>query len=254
MRLALHSFRRFLTQKDTWILLKADSTVAVGAVNSMESRSQPLMRELRALHRTCMAWGISLRAEHLPSAVNAYADRLSRENDSTDWALGWDAYTDLERRFGPHTVDLFASHLNAKCGRFYARHWCPGCEGTNALRIPWVGENFFANPPFNLMTAVVTKAIHDGATMTLVSPRWECQPWYWPAAEAADMTWHLPQHHCVFTHGSRTTPSPKPPWGVVVFRFSGGQRRRICAGNVWSTDMPADTSDGTPVRNAQGSC
>jgi len=84
VRLARNSFRRFVTRRDTWVLLKSDSTVTVGAINALASRSSPLMRELRELHALCSSWGVSIRAEHLPSAVNAYADRLSRERDSTD--------------------------------------------------------------------------------------------------------------------------------------------------------------------------
>lgn len=84
VRLALESFLRFLTQRDTWLLLKSDSTVTVGAVNALSSRSPAIMRELRLLHERCLAQGLTIRAEHLPSAFNAYADRLSREGDSTD--------------------------------------------------------------------------------------------------------------------------------------------------------------------------
>lgn len=112
VRPALESFWRFLTRRDTGVLLKAGPTVAVGAVNNMSSRSAPLMREVRHLHALYEAWGLSLRADLLPSAVNACVARLSRDNNVTDWSLGADAYAELEHRFGPHTLDLLASHLN----------------------------------------------------------------------------------------------------------------------------------------------
>lgn len=113
VRLALESFRHFLTERDASLLTKSDSTVAVGAINSMSLKSRALMGEIWELHELCAAWGLSVKAEHLPSAVNAYADRLSREGDSTDWSLSASTFASLERRFGPHIVDLFASHLNA---------------------------------------------------------------------------------------------------------------------------------------------
>lgn len=187
----------------------------------MTFRSATLMRELRELHRLCETWGLSLRAEHLPSAVNVFADRLSRETDSTDWTLGPLAYAELESRFGPHTVDLFASHLNTNCRRFYSRHWSPGCSGTDAVLQPWTGDNLYSNPPFNLMPAVLEKAIREGTRVTLVAPRWEAQPWFWRGAEAAATVYHLPPEQGVFTHGARDSPAPKPPWGVTVFRFEG---------------------------------
>lgn len=105
VRLGLQSFRRFLSRRDTWMLLKSNSTVTVGVVNSMASTSPVIMAVLRNLHSLCHAWGLHIRAEHLLSAVNAYADRLSREGDSTDWSLPVDTVLELEARFGPHTVD-----------------------------------------------------------------------------------------------------------------------------------------------------
>lgn len=57
--------------------------------------------------------------------------------------------------------------------------WSPGCEGVNALKHNWRGENGCANPPFNLVSAVVDKAIRSGCALTLVVPRWRAKPWYW---------------------------------------------------------------------------
>ena len=221
VRLALESFRGFLTERDTWLLLKSDSTVTVGAVNSMSSRSRALMAELRSLHDLCGAWGLSVRAEYLPSAVNAYADRLSRENDSTDWSLPVGTFNKIERRFGPHTVDLFASHLNKRCGRFFSKDWTPGCAGIKALRHSWRGENGWANPPFHLMPAVIYKEIREQARVTVVVPRWPAQPWYWRAVEGCTSMMPLSKTEAAFTHGSRHSPAPLPAWDVVVFRFGG---------------------------------
>lgn len=141
VRLGLQSFRRFLSRRDTWLLLKSDSTVTVGAVNSMASRSPATMAELHNRHSLCDVWGLHIRAEHLPSAVNAYADRLSREGDSTDWSLPLDTFLELEARFEPHTVHWFATELNARCGCFYSKDWAPGCEGVKALAHDWCTEN-----------------------------------------------------------------------------------------------------------------
>lgn len=71
VRLALESFRQFLTRRDAWLLIKSDSTVTVGALHALSSHSPWLMSTLRDLHNLCQAWGISIRAEHLRSAANA---------------------------------------------------------------------------------------------------------------------------------------------------------------------------------------
>lgn len=219
VRLGLQSFRRFLSRRDTWLLLKSDSTVTVGAVNSMASKSPVMMAELRNLHSLCHAWGIHIRAEHLPSAVNAYADRLSREGDSTEWSLPVDTFRELEARFGPHTVDWFATEPNARCGRFYSKNWTPGCEGVNALAHDWRTENGWANPPFLLIPVVVDKVLRSGCALTLVAPHWTAQPWYWRAVEGCTQHLRLPLTAGRSALGSRLSPAPKPAWGVDVFRF-----------------------------------
>jgi hypothetical protein len=47
------------------------------------------------------------------------ADALSKGIDSDNWAISGADFDDLAVRFGPFTVDLFATGLNAKCNRFY---------------------------------------------------------------------------------------------------------------------------------------
>lgn len=127
-------------------------------------------------------------------------------------------------------MDLFATNTNTKCGRFYSKDWAPRCEGVNAFRHSWAGENCYANPPFHLMPAVVDCAIRTRARLTLVAPKWTAQPWYWRAVEASAVYYQLPDKVVAFTHGTRLTPAPKPAWDVMVFRFH--PPHPSCAGNV----------------------
>lgn len=133
VRLALQSFVKLLQPKHTTLRLMMDSLVSVHVVNNGTSKSEAMMRELRLLHEWCQQDGVELRASHLPSAVNYAADRLSRSNDSTDWALSDWAFQRLERQHGPHTLDLFASSLNNKCGRYFSRTADPGTAGVDAM-------------------------------------------------------------------------------------------------------------------------
>jgi len=180
--LALRSFRH-LIPRGTVLRLRTDSMVAMGVIHAQSSRSLVLMNEYRALHELCREMDAQLRAEHVSSALNEWADRLSRENDSTDWTLAAEAFDSLNREFGPHSVDLFASELNTRCRTFYSRRPCPGAAGVNALTQSWVRENEWANPPFHLVGAVVARILAARATVTLIAPAWPAQPW-WPLAMA----------------------------------------------------------------------
>jgi len=217
--LALQSFRA-LIPAGTVIRLRTDSMVALGVLEAGSSRSPVLMAQYRALHELCDAMRVELRVEHISSVLNDWADRLSRENDSTDWTLSSAAFQQLEQRYGPHSVDLFATELSTRCLRFYARRHCPGAIGINALRHPWAGENAWANPPFHLVGAVVYRIVATRATVTLVAPVWRAQPW-WRAAVEACWEWQmLPAAEGVYPCDSRSDAAPRAFWRTAVFRFA----------------------------------
>ena len=216
---ALASFRKDIP-RGTILRLRTDSMVALGVINAQSSRSLVLMDEYRTLHRLCAEMDVELRAEHVSSALNEWADRLSREDDSTDWTLNAAAFAELDLEYGPFTVDLFATELNTRCARFYSRRPTPGALGVDALAHDWSGENAWVNPPFHLMGAVVHRILETRATATLVAPAWRAQPW-WSRAVAGATSWRLlPPASGVYKHGSRSTPAPRPFWRTAVFRFT----------------------------------
>lgn len=215
---ALDSFRH-LIPAGTILRLRTDSMVALGVIQAGSSRSPILMDQMRELHNLCAAMDIQLRVEHVSSVLNEWADRLSREHDSTDWTLSASTFQRLDALYGPHTVDLFASDLTARCARFYSRWLCPGALGTNALRHPWTDENAWANPPFHLVGAVIHRVLANNVTATLIAPAWRAQPWWQRAVDGCHEWQRLPPADGVYTRGSRSTPAPSPSWRTVVFRF-----------------------------------
>lgn len=221
VRLGLLSFVNFLKQPETIVRLVTDSRVVMHVVNNGSSRSAAVMRELRRLRDVCEALGVQLRAEYLPSALNLYADSLSRATDSTDWSLRDATFRRLDAVYGPHTVDLCATAENTKCARFFSKQASPGSAGVDALLQDWRRENGWCNPPFNMLLPVVRKVIQQEASVTLVAPVWRAQAW-----------WHLAARHCshyqllseadgVSTHGTRARAAKTPTWRVAVFRFDG---------------------------------
>lgn len=236
VRLGLLSFVDFLREPATIVRLRTDSRVAMEVINSGSSRSPALMQELRRLHKVATALGVTLRAEYLPSALNMWADRLSRTRDSTDWTLARPAFERLEGLYGPHTVDLFASAENAQCGRFQSKLPAPGGAGVDAMRISWRGDNAWANPPFNLVGPLVDKIVREDAAVTLVAPYWPAQSWWPLAVRACTAILPLPAEDGVFLHSGRATPATRPHWRVVVFRFGAAgaatQSHAWCGGTA----------------------
>lgn len=237
VRLALQSFVKLLQPKHTALRLMIESLVSVHVVNNGTSKSEAMMRELRLLHGWCQLHVVELRASHLPSAVNNAADRLSRSNDSTDWALSDRAFQRLEHQYGPHTLDSFATSLNNKCGRYLSRTADPGTAGVDAMSQNWASDNCWVNPPFQLIGSVLDKILRTKARATLIVPVWSAQPWWQRAVETCASWEELPKAEGVFTHDTQTTPAKAPKWRVAAFRFDGGVTRSpvSCAGSACAT-------------------
>jgi len=73
--------------------------------------------------------------------------RLSRGSPWDDLTLLPHVWHDLDGRWGPHTVDRYASSESALLPRFNSLLPHEQSEGAGALSQSWVGENNFVFPP-----------------------------------------------------------------------------------------------------------
>ena len=95
--------------------------------------------------------GISLQVQWIPREDNAEADALSREIDLDDWGVSQDFFNEIDRIWGPHTVDRFADNSNAKLSRFNSKFWCAGTSQVDAFSVSWQMENNWLVPPISLI-------------------------------------------------------------------------------------------------------
>ena len=106
-------------------------------------------------------------------AVNIYI------RDHDDWSVHPDNFQRLERMWGPHTVDRFASLFNSQLPRFNSRFWNPGSEAVDAFTCDWLGENNWWCPPVYLVPRVLRHVQATRATGTLLVPKWPSAT-FWP--------------------------------------------------------------------------
>lgn len=85
----------------------------------------------------------------------------------------------FDKKWGPHTIDRFATHYNLHCSRFNSKIWCPGTEAIDAFRQPWEHDNNWLVPPPHCVAKTVNKMVFEHAQGTLVVPEWRSAP-YWP--------------------------------------------------------------------------
>ena len=75
-------------------------------------------------------------------------------------------------------IDMFASRLNNKLDRYCAWHPDPGCTYVDAFTVDWSNHNFYAFPPFSLISRCLSKILQDKAQGIMIVPLWPTQPWF----------------------------------------------------------------------------
>ena len=88
-------------------------------------------------------------------------------------------FNSLNRQWGPHTVDRFATDYNAKCFRFNSKWGCPGSEAIDAFKQNWSIDVNWWVPPTRLAARVIDKIVIEQANGTLIVPMWKSAP-FWP--------------------------------------------------------------------------
>lgn len=174
--LALKTFTK--DRKGISGLLKIDNTSAVAYINNHGGTvSKKLVSLTRDLWMWCLKRNIHIQAQHVPGALNHIADmELRSMKDRSDWMLDQRTFANINKRYGPLEVDLFASRLTNQCPHYFSWRPDPSAEATDAFLQDWTTVKGFANPPWNLIPCVLTKTQTQGAEIILVAPAWKAQP------------------------------------------------------------------------------
>lgn len=139
--------------------------VSVHVLNSMRSRSPALMDVVRDLHAELHRRQLRAEGYWLSTVANAHADRLSRDRDSSDWGLRRSFFLVLHSRWGPLTIDRFATVLNTHLPRFNCAVANPDAEAVDAYKQHRGGpEHNNTNPPLSQAESAISKVAADGTS------------------------------------------------------------------------------------------
>lgn len=177
---AVHRFVRSSTAglKGQRVVVNTDNK-NVCSILSVGSSKPYLHRVALNIHDVCMNNDIELHSNWIPRSENKIADSLSRCSDSDDWSVLDEIFVSLDKKWGPHTCDRFASDYNTKCSTFNSRFWCPGTSAVDAMKQNWALHNNWLVPPPRLLLLVIAKIVRDQCTCTLLVPEWRSAP-FWP--------------------------------------------------------------------------
>lgn len=117
-------------------------------------------------------WSIP-KVSYIPSETNQIADQLSRLGE---WESSEALVELVEREFGTHHVDRFASRLNSQLTTFNSF-----TKENDALLELWeesVDKRSYCAPPLGLISQSLVHLIKSRARATFILPSWSSASWY----------------------------------------------------------------------------
>ena len=178
IRLGILTFT--LKKKVKSIHIKTDNMTALSyLIKKGGTKCQVLTEISKKIWEYLIRHGITVTAEWLPGILNGEADWESRNiRDSSEWLLNPQIFKRITQLLGKPRVDLFASRTSHQLPIYWAWKPDPGCQGVDAFQTQWNRGLMYAFPPFSLIPRVLQKVQKEKATLILVTPMWNSQPWY----------------------------------------------------------------------------
>ena len=120
----------------------------VQSILEIGSRKDDLQKIACDINQACEQHNMEICPVWIPRGQNQEADTLNRCGDSDDWSVSNSVFSKLNLKWGPYTIDRFASMYNTELRRFNLRILVPGTEAINSLDQNWSGEmNWMVPPP-----------------------------------------------------------------------------------------------------------
>ena len=172
-----------------------DSRVLLGSWQREGGNKSQLNDVIKAILRCSRDFNLLIDMHYVPSAENP-ADLPSRRLSDLDCTLSEEAWSRVQRMFGPHTFDLMSLDSNCRRDRFGNRlpHFTPchtpESSGINvfAQRLPSVG-NPFVFPPFVLIGPLLRFFIdsHYHRPFTIIVPDIQPRRYWWAFLQATSV-------------------------------------------------------------------
>ena len=162
------------------ISIGVDNTTAMAYANKMGGRKESLAKIAQSLWEVLKSHDSSIQVHYVPGDQNVLADFLSRNQDSrSQFQLNRSLFHRIDKKWGPHTIDLFATQQNSLLPRFASWHPSPGAEFLDAFSRSWARDKAWVHPPYLLISRVLSHILQDKSPVevTLVAPWWPAQPW-----------------------------------------------------------------------------
>jgi len=223
--LGLQSLGAALRGKTIQIL--TDSVTTAAYVNFQGGIHPELSDIATKIWITAIKFNLTISAKWLAGRLNKTADRLSRLDNKSNWALHPYVYRHLDRIWGPHTIDRFACMNSAQCQKYNSRFIDPYTSGVDALfQNDWGQENNFVNPPIRLLPEVIKTIDNQKATATVIAPVFKAHAFFHALVRRSiSPPILLPKPHLLCIKLGKVAPEPwnNRKWKFLAWRIRGRQ-------------------------------
>jgi hypothetical protein len=179
MMAVLMALKSFTFQPGKKLQVLTDNVTTAAYINHLGGPSPALSQLANALWMEAHDKRLTLSAQYLQGVLNTTADALSRLSDHYEWQLNKGLFAYLEKLWGPHTIDRFATMSNTLLPVYNSRFADPHTSGVDALaQQNWANHNNFVNSPFRLIAQVLKVVESQKAQATVIAPWWPAQPWF----------------------------------------------------------------------------
>ncbi len=216
---SLVSFRSFL--RNNIVRVRTDNTGVLHDVRHLYARADSMFDALRQVFFFLDANNVQLLPEYVASEHNE-ADGPSRVRDTNEWKLHPSIFHRLDQRWGPHSVDRFASSLSTQLPVYNSLNFDPFTAGVDALAQPdWLAHNNYCNPPWCLLPRLLAllRAV-PGVRATVVAPLWRDTLWFQQLMAITSEFFIVPAGSTVFASAltGAASYSMSTRWPVIVCR------------------------------------
>ena len=205
--------------------IRSDNWTSLRCIANQGSRVASLNEIGAAIWRQAAGLGIHLTTAFIPGVENTEADRLSRWMviDPAGYQLHPNIFTELHQRWGPLSVDLFASEINHLLPRFYSWLPAPSALAMDCFRHLWEPAAY-AHPPPALILRVLEKVLWQHVQqLVLIAPTWMGAPW-WPLLQSMatepPITLETLHPDVLLPCGASLPPEPFRRWRLQAWRVS----------------------------------
>ena len=175
--MAIKTFQPLM--QDLAIEVYTDNVTTLAYLNNQGGPLPQYNHITRAILSLTSRSNIHLICHHVRGSSNIVADGLSRISDHHDWRLHPKVFSIIDKHFGPHSVDRFATHRTTHLSRFNSRYFDVNSSAIDCLaQQDWSKEVNYCCPPFALIQRTIDVVISQRATATLVVPWWPGKPWF----------------------------------------------------------------------------